>query len=107
MITIPDSIPEKIGFESVRQAAGTYIYTPGGRNLLQEMTPSADPEMVEMLGRQTSEMLKMLQEGASVPLTHLEDVDEWLGLSRTEGAVLSIEAFPCNPGTCAAGKSTA
>jgi DNA mismatch repair protein MutS2 len=93
MITIPDSIPEKIGFESVRQAAGTYIYTPGGRNLLQEMTPSADPEMVEMLGRQTSEMLKMLQEGASVPLTHLEDVDEWLGLSRTEGAVLSIEAF--------------
>ena len=94
MITIPDSIPEKIGFESIIQAAGTYIYTPGGRTLLQDMTPSADPEKVKILRHQTSEMLKLLQEGVTIPLSHLEDIDEWLGLSRTEGAVLSLDAFP-------------
>jgi DNA mismatch repair protein MutS2 len=94
MITVPANIPDKIGFESVRKAILTYIYTPGGRALLSVMAPETDPHQVNLLQKQTSEMLALLEDGVSIPLTQLDDIDEWLDHSRTEGAVLNLEAFP-------------
>ncbi len=92
--TIPKTIPEKIGFEAVRNAVQSLLYTPGGLRLLAGLQPASAEEEVDTLQKQTSEMLLLLQNGASVPLTQLDEIEEWLDLSAMEGAVLSLEAFP-------------
>ncbi|MEX2600555.1 MAG: endonuclease MutS2 [Balneolaceae bacterium] len=92
--TTPASIPEKLGFESIRSFIGRQIATPGGRICLDSMRPSADLNRVEKLRLETGEMMKIRQNGQSLPVSRLEEIEDWLAQCRAAGTTLKPEAFP-------------
>lgn len=91
---IPANTPEKIGFKGIKNAIGGYLYTPAGRIRLEQLQPEANRAVVETLCTQTKEMLNLLRDNVSIPLTTIDDVGHWLEHSRIEGTALSLDAFP-------------
>ncbi len=90
---IPTNLPDKIGFETVREALGRYLFTPNGRRQQQTLQPAADREQVRRINTDVSELILLIGENESVPLSNLEEIGPWLEKARAEGAILPPEAL--------------
>jgi DNA mismatch repair protein MutS2 len=89
----PDSVFQKTGFDSIREASIKKCYTPYGHELLEKFMPSANEKTVSHHLELASEWIHLLQSGASHPLTTVNDLRIPLKESRVEGAVLPLEDF--------------
>lgn len=89
----PATLPEKIGFERIREAARRRLHTPYGREWLDHDRPSRDPDIVEERLAMAREWLNLIQREQSVPLETLNDIRPALKDARLEGSMLSLETF--------------
>ncbi|MEX0994340.1 MAG: endonuclease MutS2, partial [Balneolaceae bacterium] len=90
----PPSVPEKLGFDIIRETIGNYLYTPAGRRFLSDMKPSSDADTVARTHQESAEMLSFHRHDSTWPYVPLEDINEWLEQCKAEGAVLHLGIFP-------------
>ena len=94
LILYPETVSQKIGFETIRQAAVRKCYTPYGREYLSCLQPSAQKEIVQKQLEQSAEWMRLLQSGSNHPLTTINDLREILQDSRAAGSIIPLEDFP-------------
>lgn len=93
MKLLPGGLGEKTGYEAVRNAIRPFLYTPGGRKLLERMYPVGNRKELEILTGQTSEMIGLYDRDQALPFVNLREIDIWMEQCRAEGATLPVEAF--------------
>lgn len=105
----PDSFEVKTGFDQVRRWLSHEALGPGGRELAQQMRISTKVGVVNKWLAQTSDYLRMVQEGKDMLRSHYEDFSiigkkleiegaylveaEWLSLSRILDSLEGIYRF--------------
>lgn len=90
----PDNALQKVGFESIRSATLKKRYTPYGRELIEDLTPSSSAEIVNQHIEKSAEWIHILQSGLNHPLTTLDDIRDMLKESKPIGSILPLEFFP-------------
>ncbi|HLR76754.1 MAG TPA: hypothetical protein VK106_03775, partial [Balneolaceae bacterium] len=89
----PENLTQKIGFETVRQAALSAARSQTGREKLQSLSPSTQINKVRIGLKQTGEMADLLQNEAAFPLYQLHDLREHLKNAKAKGSMLAPDAF--------------
>lgn len=89
----PPQLPEKIGFSAIRDAAMDEARSTMGRDRLNRLTPSTQPDVIKAALSRTSEMMDLLENDSAFPLRNLHDVREYARSSKAEGGMLPLEGF--------------
>lgn len=89
----PEQISRKIGFDSIREAAVKKARSTAGRELLSNMMPHSDRQVIKRRLRQTGEMMELLQNESAFPLRNIHDVTDYLEKARPENSIISLNAF--------------
>ncbi|MGK7371289.1 MAG: endonuclease MutS2, partial [Candidatus Halalkalibacterium sp. M3_1C_030] len=93
MLLQPKRLVEKIGFDSIREAAAKKARSSIAKKKLFKVKPLSGREEVERNLTSTREMMYLLQNDAAFPLHNLHDVRDFLKKSRAEGSLLPLDAF--------------
>ncbi len=93
MRLIPAEAPLKLGYGPIRESVRERCALPRGRELLDELTPSADPDTVRLRLARTAEWMDHLRFGDALPWPELPDIRPALQRARPEGTVLDADAL--------------
>ncbi|MCC8037090.1 MAG: endonuclease MutS2 [Bacteroidales bacterium] len=86
---LPDRFEDKVGFTQVRAMVAQYAKSPIAREMVQEMSFSADPAVVRSRLEETAEMLGIISGGEDFPLSGFRDVTGPLKAIQVEGTYMS------------------
>lgn len=89
----PKSLLDKLGYEQIRRAALELTQSVRSEELLETLQPSSDRKRVELLTRQTAEMLEILANPDPFPLYEFPEVRDYLSASKAEGSLIPLPAF--------------
>lgn len=93
MHLFPEHLSNKIGFESIREAAVKKAQSGMAREQLKSLMPFSDRQVIERRLQQTNEMMDLLLNDSAFPLRNLHDVRDYLEKARPEGSIIPLEAF--------------
>lgn len=89
----PNSLLDKLGFEQIRQATLELTQSVRSEELLESLRPSSDRKKVELLTRQTAEMLEIISDPDPFPLGEFPEVRDYISASKAEGSLIPLPAF--------------
>lgn len=89
----PHSLIDKLGFEQIRQAALQLTQSVRSEELLETLKPASDRKRVELLTKQTAEMLEIISDPDPFPLGEFPEIRDYLSSSRAEGSLIPLPAF--------------
>lgn len=81
----PDNFERKIGFDEIRTRLKGACLSPLGRDMVDELTFSADSDQVNQWLSEVREMRRIGEEGDEFPLTYFFDVRQSVKRVRLEG----------------------
>ncbi|MCM1348910.1 MAG: Smr/MutS family protein [Firmicutes bacterium] len=85
----PETLEQKIGFTSVREAVSELCVSPLGRQLVADMAMITEFSVLEPVLQATAEMLVIVSGDTDVPLSQLRDVSRQLRTLTVGGAFLA------------------
>lgn len=91
---LPDDSLDKAGLSTIKKASLKYCYTETGCDKIRRLQPVPDPERVQKMRHQCTDMIALAEKNLQVPLANLGGLKEILERARAEGSVLSPEHFP-------------
>lgn len=86
----PENFENKIKFDKIRQLIKSYCLSDMGRELVNQMTFSSNPEYIGEQLKETHECMTILQTEESFPADHFRDARPFLQKIRVEGLFLEI-----------------
>ncbi len=89
----PDTLLEKLGFDQIRQATLELAQSVRSEELMEALTPTSNPQRVELLTEQTKEMLEVIASADPFPLGEFPEVRDYLGAAKAEGSIIPLPAF--------------
>ena len=87
-MTYPDNFESKIGFTEIRQLLLERCLSTLGKDLVAEMQPSTDAEVVNRRLREVSEFRRIQEEADDFPLQYFFDMRQSVSRLRLEGTHL-------------------
>lgn len=93
MHLFPEHLSDKIGFESIREAAIKKARSDMAREQLKSMMPFSDRKAVKRRLAQTKEMMDLLLNDSAFPLRNLHDVRDYLNKAHPENSMITLQAF--------------
>ncbi len=93
MHLFPEHLSDKIGFESIREAALKKAQSEMARHQLKTMMPFSDRAVIERRLQQTSEMMDLLLNDSAFPLRNIHDVRDYLEKARPQNSIIPLHAF--------------
>lgn len=89
----PQSLSQKVGFETIRQTAMQATRSTLGRSRLEKWSPSSQKSKIQRQLTQTEEMMDLLQNEAAFPLRDLHDIRDAVKKAKPTNSVLPQQAF--------------
>ncbi|TAF33154.1 MAG: endonuclease MutS2 [Cytophagales bacterium] len=89
----PESLEQKIGFDKIRRLIKDECRGSAARELVNQMSFSADTDLLSRQIGLTDEFMKILQDVASFPEDNFLDMNGVLNKAKPEYSFLSIEEF--------------
>lgn len=86
----PENFESKIKFDKIRQLISGYCQSDMGRELVEIMTFSDQPETIRESLNETAEFMSIFGEEENFPGNHFNDARPFLGKIRIEGLFLEI-----------------
>ncbi|MCP9292438.1 endonuclease MutS2 [Gracilimonas sediminicola] len=89
----PDTLLEKLGFDQIRYATLELTQSVRSEELMEALSPTSNPQRVELLTEQTKEMLEVIASADPFPLGEFPEVRDYLGAAKAEGSIIPLPAF--------------
>ena len=89
----PDNFEQKIGFDKIRELAGKYCLYQPGKDEIQKLSFSSDPEFVKRRLQAVEEFRQIILREIEFPIENFIDISESLNKARLEGRFLEEEEF--------------
>ncbi len=89
----PENVTQKVGFDVIRMATVQEAVSDLAMEWAEEIQPSSIADRVQLLQRQTAEMMDLLLDGESFPLNELPEIRSYLMQSRAKGSLIPLSAF--------------
>jgi len=89
----PDNFEQKIGFDTVRSLLAEACISDMGREYVEKMHFTSNPETIKRMLLQTNEFILILQTGKAFPTYDYFDIRPELARLKTPGSYLSQEAL--------------
>ena len=86
---IDEIVIEKLEFEKILNHISKYSSTENGKNLILNLYPTADVELISNEGELVEEAKEVLNKSGYPPIDYLSDLNSTLSESRIEGSILS------------------
>jgi len=87
----PSSLENKLGFDQIRELLFNQCQGPAGQFYVNKMRMSTKADLISKWLRQADEMMRLLQEGISLPEQYFIHGQEFLRPLEVEGAMLDEE----------------
>lgn len=96
----PKNLLDKLGFEQLKEATLKAAQSERSYEIIEELYPTSSAERVEILLKQTFEMIEIIRDPDPFPLGELPDVRDYLDIARVEGSLIPLTGFPYILGIC-------
>jgi DNA mismatch repair protein MutS2 len=89
----PNTLLDKLGFDQIRKSTLELTQSVRSEELMESLSPSSNPQRVELLTEQTKEMLEVIASPDPFPLGEFPEVREYLSAAKAEGSIIPLPAF--------------
>ncbi len=89
----PSNLTDKIGFEIIKEATSTFAVSDLAKDWALSVFPSSKKDRVELLQKQTSEMIDVERDTDALPINELPDIESYLNQSKAKGSLIPLSAF--------------
>ncbi|MCF8380191.1 MAG: Smr/MutS family protein [Bacteroidales bacterium] len=89
----PDNFEQKIGFDKIRELAGKYCLYQPGKDEIERLRFSSDPELIKKSLLEVEEFRQILIGAVEFPIENFIDISESLKKARLEGRFLEELEF--------------
>jgi len=89
----PNTLLDKLGFDQIRKATLDLTQSVRSEEFMESLSPSSNPQRVQLLTEQTKEMLEVIISPDPFPLGEFPEVREYLSASKAEGSIIPLPAF--------------
>jgi len=94
MMLIDPATRRILDLETILERVARQAVCSAGRELVENLSPSASPEEVQSRQRPVGEVISLLEGNASIPLGGLFDVQPTLDEAKMEGAAVAHDRWP-------------
>ncbi|HYC86917.1 MAG TPA: endonuclease MutS2, partial [Chryseosolibacter sp.] len=89
----PDSLEQKLGFDTIRQRIRSFCLSEAGARLVERIQFHTEADLIRVLLKRTLEFLQILQKGEPFPDRYFFDGHDWLSKIALEGNYLDPDEF--------------
>lgn len=89
----PPSIKDKLGYDQIIEAAVRATHLDLTAERLHHWDPSSDPSRVDILLRETKEMMDIIRNPDPFPLEEIPEIRDYLSSASAENSLIPLDAF--------------
>lgn len=93
MFLHPKSLLSKIGFDAILRTTLNYTQTYTGRQRIESLTPSSDPDVVLLSLERMKEMMIILQSDDALPFVELPDIGPDVQRAKVTNSILNPDSI--------------